>query len=68
MPVLSKRTAVRGNTCDKQRCFVGLALRRVILSQDQLVVVRVEKVKDFEAFVSLLEYQDIEGMILLSEV
>lgn len=37
-------------------------------NQDDLVVVRVNKVEDFGAYVTLLEYNNIEGMILSSEV
>jgi len=37
-------------------------------NQDDLVVVRVNKVEDFGAYVTLLEYNSIEGMILSSEV
>lgn len=37
-------------------------------NQDELVVVRVNKVEEFGAYVTLLEYNNIEGMILSSEV
>jgi len=37
-------------------------------NKDDLVVVRINKVEDFGAFVSLLEYNNKEGMILSSEV
>jgi hypothetical protein len=37
-------------------------------NQDDLVVVRVNKVEDFGAYVTLLEYNNTEGMILSSEV
>mmetsp|Transcript_16244 Transcript_16244/g.27797 ORF Transcript_16244/g.27797 Transcript_16244/m.27797 type:complete len:312 (-) Transcript_16244:55-990(-) len=35
---------------------------------DEIVVVRVEKIAEMGAYVSLLEYNNIEGMILLSEL
>merc|ERR1712063_190696 len=37
-------------------------------NQDELVVVRVNKVEEFGAYVTLLEYNNIEAMILSSEV
>jgi len=37
-------------------------------NQEELVVVRVNKVEEFGAYVTLLEYNNIEGMILSSEV
>jgi len=37
-------------------------------NQDDLVVVRVNKVEEFGAYVTLLEYNNIEAMILSSEV
>lgn len=37
-------------------------------NHDDLVVVKVKSIEDFGAFVSLLEYNNIEGMIMSSEV
>ena len=37
-------------------------------NQEEMVVVRVNKVEEFGAYVTLLEYNHIEGMILSSEV
>ena len=42
--------------------------RQELPNSDDLVVVRVKSIEDFGAFVSLLEYNNIEGMIMSSEV
>lgn len=42
--------------------------RKELPNQDELVIVKVKSIEDFGAFVSLLEYNHIEGMIMSSEV